>query len=186
MIDWSARAAAVFRPIHRQGPPKLTEPTYEVVEEVVSSVLAVELKEVIRKIDPSSTPADRAQGFGECASIMWFDGNASRRGAEAQAEKLMGILAHREAWSPSDLEDGREAINRNPEAAFAVFQEMLPRLFEDKDYRVICLDCAHNRHGRCTRHHQAGLSSAVIGPELAMLPQHCTAYQHIASSGEKQ
>jgi hypothetical protein len=54
------------------------------------------------------------------------------------------------------------------------------------DDRVRCVECSNNRQGRCTRHHQAGLSSAVIGPELAMLPQHCTACQHIATSGEKQ
>lgn len=77
-------------------------------------------------------------------------------------------------------------ITRNPEAASAVFLEMLARLFEDKDDRVICLECCHYRHGRCMRHQQAGLSTSVVGPELARLPQNCAAYQHIASSREKQ
>lgn len=59
-------------------------------------------------------------------------------------------------------------------------------MHRESDHRVMCVDCCYLRRGRCLRHHQAGLTNAVVGPELAMLPQSCAAYQHIASSGEKQ
>lgn len=56
----------------------------------------------------------------------------------------------------------------------------------ESDHRVMCVDCCYLQRGRCLRHHQAGLTTAVVGPELAMLPQNCAAYQHIASAGGKQ
>lgn len=46
--------------------------------------------------------------------------------------------------------------------------------FED---RVVCTDCRNFRHGHCEQHTRAFLSSPIVGPELARLPQRCPAFK---------
>jgi hypothetical protein len=196
VIDWSARALAVFRsnspepqgvssvlavPLEREKPKSTGTPSPEDLSvssvglrreggnpsSEVPSVLAVGSKKEGRSHDPLTAAVEEP--------IM--DGAASRRAA--QAEKLLGILEHRQAWSPSDVDDGLDAIARNPEDAAALFLEMLTRLPVDDDDRVRCVDCKHFRYGKCFDFRKAGLSSNDVSRDLATILQRCAAFVHI-------
>lgn len=61
-----------------------------------------------------------------------------------------------------------------PERAAATAARIAAR--EADDDRRMCVECRHYHPGRCTQHRAAGLMTAVIGPDLAALPQHCPAF----------
>lgn len=207
MIDWNARALAVFRSNSPELLSELTEPTHTDPEKGVSSVLAVPLEKETPKSTKKPSSEDlsvssvglRREGGNpsiEVPSVLALgstkegrnhdpftaaveepimDGAASRRAA--QAEKLLGILEHRQAWSPSDVDDGLDAIARNPEDAAALFLEMLSP--GDDDDRVRCVECKHFRYGKCFEFRKAGLTSNDVGHDLATIPQRCAAFVRI-------
>lgn len=99
----------------------------------------------------------------------------------AVAIGLMTQLSQRDGWSPTDIADGRAAVERNPQDAADLFAQMLGSAQEsDADERRRCIDCRKFRAGRCADHHRAGLGSPVVGPELSRLLQHCPAHEKAA------
>lgn len=55
----------------------------------------------------------------------------------------------------------------------------LLRHIGDPDRRVACVRCRHYTAAmnRCGNHRAAGLMTAIVGPALARLPQHCPAFR---------
>lgn len=105
----------------------------------------------------------------------------------AQALRLLHALVERERWSEFDIEDGHRAIEQSPLDAVLLFTEMMarhPGSTLDHDERVRCADCTGLRGELCTRHMAAGLLTAVIGPELAALPQRCPVFKERERSME--
>ncbi len=45
------------------------------------------------------------------------------------------------------------------------------------DYRHLCVECQHYRRGRCGNHAAAGLATNIVGPELAVMFQHCGGFK---------
>lgn len=109
---------------------------------------------------------------------MEFDGGLDREQDQAEALRLMGLLARVEGWPESDLEDGRDAVKRTPVDAAELFTEMLARHPHDSDDRSWCVDCKHYRYGHCRTHVRAGLHSPVVGRDLAEKRQKCNAFEH--------
>jgi hypothetical protein len=47
---------------------------------------------------------------------------------------------------------------------------------EDTDPRVTCNACRNAQRGYCADHKRAGLATAPIGPDFAVMLQHCPAF----------
>ena len=103
----------------------------------------------------------------------------------SQLAALAGLAAsdawcwpHAEAMNGAELQTfaARVQLFIRRGADESVAENLADRLVirdRQRDHRRTCLECQHYRHGRCGNRLRAGLHSAEIGPDLAVLLQHC-------------
>lgn len=49
------------------------------------------------------------------------------------------------------------------------------------DYRHLCVECSHHRHGRCGNHRTAALATNVVSRDLAVMFQDCPGFKEVVS-----
>jgi TubC N-terminal docking domain len=104
-----------------------------------------------------------------------------RQALKAAKPELLALLNTSPGWSDDDIHrfnTRRARLLRwgwsEPQA-----EALAERLtLRDRDDRIACIECSAYRPGRCANHRSAGLGTAELGRDLAMLLQRCPGFKN--------